>query len=294
MTTKKMMKALETNGYVFGRKLSDAEIKEAYETMIKDMTVQTNLIKEKEVEVMTTEERVMDTWNRVQTIKKISEEGYVTRDELRQLLDDCTGNRPGNKVTRKTMVESLETIVKLFNEDNIDIYNNDNEGIYNIEETPIIDDNSISVGDLDITRDNAPDPEDITPAPESDARRKTNLLFKLIRDNVTSNITKGYGTTISAYMLCAHILEAGHGIKKLKGHESEVTKEQRESIIFARKWLIENGYIKTVVFKDERGFVFYTPEYNGDGKAKMWDATKYIYEGSIETVSYMITDKWFK
>lgn len=289
MTTKKMMKALETNGYVFGRKLSDAEIKEAYETMIKDMDVQTNLIEEKEVEVMTTEERVMDTWNRVQTIKKISEKGYVTRDELRQLLDDCTGKRPGNKVTRKTMIESLEAIVKSFNvEDN----NNDNEGIYNIEETPIIDDNSISVGDLDITRDNAPEPEDVIPAPENDARRKTNLLFKLIGDSVTSNITKGYGSTISAYMLCAHILEAGHGIKKLKGHE--VTKEERESIIFARKWLIENGYIKTVVFKDERGFVFYTPEYDGDGKAKMWDATKYIYEGSIETVSYMITDKWFK
>lgn len=72
-------------------------------------TVNNNNIKEEAI--MTKTERIMDTYRRVQEFTKTSDEGYVKKDELIQLFDDCMGNRPSKKTTRKELVESLETIV---------------------------------------------------------------------------------------------------------------------------------------------------------------------------------------
>lgn len=68
----------------------------------------------KEEIAMTKEMRIKDTWRRVQEATKITDAEYVKRDELVELFDDCMGNRPGNKVTRAQLVESLETMVKSF------------------------------------------------------------------------------------------------------------------------------------------------------------------------------------
>ena len=68
----------------------------------------------------------------------------------------------------------------------------------------------------------------------------------------------------------------------------------KETVKNVRKWLIDNGYIKTVTFKDEKGFVFYTPEYDGNRKDKMYDCTKFQATGKVETTTYRVTKEMNK
>ena len=137
--------------------------------------------------------------------------------------------------------------------------------------------------------------EPAKPAPD-DAKVLTYRLMHKIGDHALSNRKKGFGTTVSAWMLCAYILEVKYDIKKLKGHEHEITDEMKTTVKNVRKWLIDNHYIETVTFKDEKGFVFYTPEYDGNRKDKMYDCTKFQATGKVETTTYRVTkemNKWY-
>ena len=137
--------------------------------------------------------------------------------------------------------------------------------------------------------------EPVKTAPD-DAKVLTYKLMHKIGDHALSNRKKGFGTTVSAWMLCAYILEVKYDIKKLKGHEHEITDEMKETVKNVRKWLIDNHYIETVTFKDEKGFVFYTPEYDGNRKDKMYDCTKFQATGKVETTTYRVTkemNKWY-
>ena len=138
--------------------------------------------------------------------------------------------------------------------------------------------------------------EPVKTAPD-DAKVLTYKLMHMIGDHALSNRKKGFGTTVSAWMLCAYILEVKYDIKKLKGHEHEITDEMKTTVKNVRKWLIDNHYIETVTFKDEKGFVFYTPEYDGNRKDKMYDCTKFQATGKVETTTYRVTNemnKWYK
>ena len=138
--------------------------------------------------------------------------------------------------------------------------------------------------------------EPVKTAPD-DAKVLTYKLMHKIGDHALSNRKKGFGTTVSAWMLCAYILEVKYDIKKLKGHEHEITDEMKTTVKNVRKWLIDNHYIETVTFKDEKGFVFYTPEYDGNRKDKMYDCTKFQATGKVETTTYRVTkemNKWYK
>ena len=129
-----------------------------------------------------------------------------------------------------------------------------------------------------------------------DAKVLTYRLMHMIGDHALSNRKKGFGTTVSAWMLCAYILEVKYDIKKLKGHEHEITDEMKATVKNVRKWLIDNHYIETVTFKDEKGFVFYTPEYDGNRQSSMYDATKFQSTGKTETTTYRVTkemNKWY-
>ena len=129
-----------------------------------------------------------------------------------------------------------------------------------------------------------------------DAKVLTYRLMHKIGDHALTNRKKGFGTTVSAWMLCAYILEVKYDIKKLKGHEHEITDEMKTTVKNVRKWLIDNHYIETVTFKDEKGFVFYTPEYDGNRKDKMYDCTKFQATGKVETTTYRVTkemNKWY-
>ena len=137
--------------------------------------------------------------------------------------------------------------------------------------------------------------EPVKTAPD-DAKVLTYKLMHMIGDHALSNRKKGFGTTVSAWMLCAYILEVKYDIKKLKGHEHEITDEMKETVKNVRKWLIDNHYIETVTFKDEKGFVFYTPEYDGNRQNSMYDATKFQSTGKTETTTYRVTkemNKWY-
>lgn len=173
---------------------------------------------------------------------------------------------------------------------------------YTIHPVPI----DIPVGDLSITSDRIYHDDTIiekavpakvnNPAPD-DAKVLTYRLMHKIGDHALSNRKKGFGTTVSAWMLCAYILKVKYGMTHLKGHEHEVTDEMKETVKDVRNWLIDKGYIKTVTFKDEKGFTFYTPEYDGNRKDKMYDCTKFRATGKVETTTYMVTkkmNKWYK
>ena len=138
--------------------------------------------------------------------------------------------------------------------------------------------------------------EPAKPAPD-DAKVLTYRLMHKIGDHALSNRKKGFGTTVSAWMLCAYILKVKYGMTYLKGHEHEVTDEMKETVKNVRNWLLNHGYIKPVTFKDEKGFIFYTPEYDGNRKDKMYDCTKFRATGKVETTTYMVTkemNKWYK
>ena len=173
---------------------------------------------------------------------------------------------------------------------------------YTIHPVPI----DIPVGDLSITSDRIYHDDTIiekavpvakvnNPAPD-DAKVLTYRLMHKIGDHALSNRKKGFGTTISAWMLCAYILKVKYGMTHLKGHEHEVTDEMKETVKDVRNWLLNHGYIKPVTFKDEKGFTFYTPEYDGNRKDKMYDCTKFQATGKTETTTYRVTkemNKWY-
>lgn len=237
----------------------------------------------KEESIMRTTQELL---NDALTITKIQDEKYVTNEMLRNEYNRITGNVIGSKKTRPVIIKAIQDAIA--------------EDIHEEDITPEAE--VVSVGDLDITSDRVYYDDTIVekqpakPAP-TDAQALTYRLMHKIGDHALDNRKKGFGTTISAWMLCAYILEVKYDIKKLKGHESEITDEMKTTVKDVRKWLIENGYIKSVTFKDEKGFVFYTPEYDGNRQNSMYDITKFQTTGKLETTTYRITsqmNKWYK
>lgn len=133
---------------------------------------------------------------------------------------------------------------------------------------PIHEKKTVPVGDF--SSDTAPVFEEIVPQVSS-AQAKTDFCKTLIKTHAIENKKKGFGTTISAYMLCALILKADCGLEKLKGNEDKVTPEQKETVKKVRQWLLDKGYIKAVTYKTTDGKTVYTDEYDGNDahKAKM-------------------------
>ena len=273
----------------------------------------------------TTEQLINDALN----ITKIQDENYVTNAMLREEYNKLTGNVIGSKKTRPVIIKAIQDAIgeiKVICENRLDDAGNTNTtekrfanaveaekyaleaAEYNsVISVRIVKPESVSVGDLSITSDRIYHDDTIiekavpvakvnNPAPD-DAKVLTYRLMHKIGDHAINNRKKGFGTTVSAWMLCAYILEVKYGMTHLKGHEHEVTDEMKETVKNVRKWLIDNGYIKTVTFKDEKGFVFYTPEYDGNRKDKMYDCTKFQATGKVETTTYRVTkemNKWYK
>ena len=206
----------------------------------------------------TTQELINDALN----ITKIQDENYVTNAMLREEYKKLTGNVIGSKKTRPVIIKAIQ------------------DELHVVEEA------------------STPEPETKEPAKTApdDAKVLTYRLMHKIGDHALSNRKKGFGTTVSAWMLCAYILEVKYDIKKLKGHEHEITDEMKTTVKNVRKWLIDNHYIETVTFKDEKGFVFYTPEYDGNRQSSMYDVTKFQSTRKTETTTYRVTkemNKWY-
>ena len=235
---------------------------DVYKTIEKDLSIVSNnsttSVEKEETTMRTTQELINDALN----ISKIQDENYVTNAMLREEYKKLTGNVIGSKKTRPVIIKAIQ------------------------DELSVVEEAS------------TPEPETkepVKPAPD-DAKVLTYRLMHKIGDHALSNRKKGFGTTVSAWMLCAYILEVKYDIKKLKGHEHEITDEMKTTVKNVRKWLIDNHYIETVTFKDEKGFVFYTPEYDGNRKDKMYDCTKFQATGKVETTTYRVTkemNKWY-
>ncbi len=244
-----------------------------------------NAMENKEETIMKTR-TTQELLNDALTITKIQDENYVTNAMLRDEYNKVTGEVIGSKKTRPVIIKALQDAINTTMEK------------APVEET--VTPEVVSVGDLEITsdvvyHDDTIIEKPVKPAPD-DAKVLTYRLMHKIGDHALSNRKKGFGTTVSAWMLCAYILEVKYGIKKLKGHEHEITDEMKTTVKNVRKWLIDNHYIETVTFKDEKGFVFYTPEYDGNRQNSMYDATKFQSSGKTETTTYRITkemNKWY-
>ena len=220
---------------------------------------------ESTMKTRTTQELINDALN----ITKIQDENYVTNAMLREEYKKLTGNVIGSKKTRPVIIKAIQD--ELHKE-----------------------------------------PAKIAP---DDAKVLTYKLMHMIGDHALTNRKKGFGTTISAKMLCAFIVEVASsndpepidrlyvptGKKDKYGKpitmvNPKITEEHKNKCKDVRKWLIDNHYIETVTFKDEKGFVFYTPEYDGNRKDKMYDCTKFQATGKVETTTYRVTkemNKWY-
>lgn len=254
-----------------------------------------NAMENKEETIMktrTTEQLINDALN----ISKIQDENYVTNAMLREEYNKLTGNVIGSKKTRPVIIKAIQDVLNTPAEESL-VEPVEVEPV-EVEET--VAPEVVSVGDLEITsdivyHDDTIIEKPVKPAPD-DAKVLTYRLMHKIGDHALSNRKKGFGTTVSAWMLCAYILEVKYDIKKLKGHEHEITDEMKTTVRNVRKWLIDNHYIETVTFKDEKGFVFYTPEYDGNRQSSMYDATKFQSTGKTETTTYRVTkemNKWY-
>ena len=189
-------------------------------------------------------------------VTKTSDELYVKKDELAKFLfdNDIISRMPSKnelkRTKRQVFVDILDTAVQNL--------------IKNKVTTPV------------------------NTAPVSDAKTKTIEVLKLIKDNAVANHNKGFGTTVSAYMLCAYILQAGYGIKKLKGHESEITDKQKDTVKRVRRWLIDKGYIKACVYKTN-GKSVYTDDYDGNHADSMIHLSKANGLTCVGVSSYKVT-----
>ena len=221
---------------------------------------------ESTMKTRTTQELINDALN----ISKIQDKNYVTNAMLREEYKKLTGNVIGSKKTRPVIIKAIQD---------------------ELHKEPV---------------KTAPD----------DAKVLTYKLMHMIGDHALTNRKKGFGTTISAKMLCAFIVEVASsndpepidklyvptGKKDKYGKpitmvNPKITEEHKNKCKDVRNWLLNYGYIKPVTFKDEKGFTFYTPEYDGNRKDKMYDCTKFQATGKVETTTYRVTkemNKWYK
>lgn len=223
---------------------------------VKEETIMTNTTNDLTTRTlnMNRVERLMHVRDSLTHATKTTDEFYIKKEELVQFLfdNDIISRMPGKNKLKKTKRQEFVDILMAAVQNLIDAK----------VITPI---NAVPVGDLDITHDNAP-AQDVTIQPK---KQKSDLCFHLIKTHALENQKKGYGHTISAYMLCAYILQAGYGMQKLKGHENEVTDEMKQTIKDVRRYMVEKKLIIPVTYKAADGKAYYTPEYDGaDGHKK--------------------------
>ena len=243
------------------------------DTMKQQNNVATNNSTTVEKEETTMERTTLELLNDALNIKRIQDDKYVTNDMLRAEYQKLTGEVIGAKKNRSYIISMLQEYL-------IDDAKVDTE-----------DDNTVDIGDF--CRDKTPESIEEesaseNPATVSDAKAKTIEVLNLIKTASSDNKNRGFGTTVSAYMLCAYILQAGYGIKKLKGHEAEITDEQKDTVKKVRQWLIDKGYIKVCVYKTNDKSV-YTDDYDGNHADSMIHHSKSLGLTCVGVSSYKVT-----
>ena len=241
--------------------MTEKEIREAYKVAKEEATMKNNTnttetnnstttVKKEETTMKTREFTLEELVQVLDDNQKVQDAEYIKRDDLKVILNEQFGFSFNNKVTRTEMVDTVMAMYKnsLRVADEI-AYGNiteDNE------------DNSVTVGDLDITHDNAPEPVNESPATVVfDDGLALKILEKVIRQADTNKAHN----FISDWMLTSIISELvlGHPLKD-KGHEyyKSFTDEQRKILVDMRKAFINKTHL---VAKTNNGKVtgYYIP-----------------------------------
>lgn len=204
--------------------------------------------------------------------KKVQDVGYIKKDELRVILNEQFGFGFNNKATRTEMANAFMAMYK----DSLRVADE-------IAYGNTVEDNSVSVGDLDITHDNAPESIEESPATVVfDDGLALKILEKVIRQADTNKAHN----FISDWMLTSIISELviGHPLKD-KGHEyyKSFTDEQRKILVDMRKAFINKTHLIT---KTNNGKVtgYYIP-----AKILVWG--RHIYLGVACVYRYVNNNK---
>lgn len=232
----------------------------------------------------TTQELINDALN----ISKIQDENYVTNAMLREEYKKLTGNVIGSKKTRPVIIKAIQDAIgeiKVICENRLDDAGNINTTekrfanaveaekyaleaaeynsvisvrIVDGENISIVKPESVSVGDLDITHDNTPEPIEESPAT---VVFDDGLALKILEGVIRQADTNKAHNFISDWMLTSIISELvlGHPLKD-KGHEyyKSFTAEQRKILVDIRKAFINKTHL---VAKTNNGKVtgYYIP-----------------------------------
>lgn len=278
-------------------------------TTLSQETVNANKIKE--VINMTKTERMVQTLEFAQKVTNNHDENYVSKEALAQFLfdNDITGRMPSKtelkKTKREVYVDILDTAVKNLIKagvitpvktysinplDDMDLdapISDKEDGVVTIVEHR---EAGVPVGDLDITKDNAP-------AVVSSAQVKTAKLLSNIHNCALNNEKKGFGYTISTFMLQWSIINAENGLNRLKGHK--VTEEEHKITVAVFKWLKEKNYITAAVYsvKEADDVRVYVPDvYSGRNETsiKMIPLNHSAGYNAKAITSYALTDEFKK
>ena len=281
--------------------MTEKEIRKAYKTFKEESimknhankveTINSETTVEKEKATMrTTDELLYDAL----TITKVQDKNYVTNVMLRNEYNRITGDVIGSKKTRPVIIKAIQDAIgeiKVICENRLDDTGNTNTTEKRFANAVEAEKYALEAAEynsvISVRIINGENVSIVKPEPVSDAKTKTIELLKLIKSAAVANHNKGFGTTVSAYMLCAYILQAGYGIKKLKGHEAEITDEQKDTVKRVRQWLIDKGYIKACVYKTN-GKSVYTDDYDGNHAASMVHHSKSLGLTCVGVSSYKV------
>lgn len=236
---------------------------------------------------MTRYERLAYVNNTLLVATKTSDKLYIDKETLVQFLydNDIISRMPSKSELKRTKREVFKKI--LFKAAHPDIFKDEE---VKTEPTPFI-----PIGDLEITRDNAPQETiAVVQADKNDALSKTDKLFGLLKKYAADNEKKGYGYTISSWMLQAAILEAGTGLTKFKGHK--ITEDEFKLTQNIYNWLKTHEYIKPVIYsvKEDDKVRVYMPEYTGrteSTKTKLIPFNKSAGYTAKQCTSFLVTVK---
>lgn len=193
---------------------------------------------------------------------KTSDEGYLDKKALRKALEPFEFGF-NNRTTRKEMVQRLAAFIK--------------------EQQDINDE--IAYGNITVEQPQQQPAQQ--PQQKTEAQQKTDAFIKKLQEAAVANEKKGYGYTVSSFMLQAIVLNVHNGLEKLQGHT--ITAEEAEKVEKVHEWCIKKGIISQVLYSiNEKSFIrAYTDKYDGKKESKdFW----YITKEEAEKAGYTIKE----
>lgn len=227
-------------------------------------------------------------------VEGIHSEGYLGKAEIGEIL-----GLSKKKVTTSKR-EELLNVLKLAIEEAYHVKKYSDEGDQlEMDETGVDPTAKKSSKKTGIKKDSKKEPETKDKTPQE----KLNAFLEDLHKSALENKEKGYGTSVSAFMLDALILKQ-YGIYNLKGalKNDELTRKSGEGNILIteerlnkvkeiKKWLLTKGIIKVAIYTADTHKNYYMEDvYDGNYAKSMTKLTKEIYSflNDVKAVSYRV------